>query len=205
MVFTPVSLPIFWTNSFALAQHLIDSYLSNLCPCKIDRYPLFSDHMHLKFQLLLTYHKKFSSAKYLISILEPFASWFLVYLYSSHLFPSKSFNCGQESWEVLIDEVYRKSEHHLLFSFHLFSSITRFDHCDTHLIDRIYHHHHHLQQKNVIFIDHYDTHPWTVDQNLLNTQAFGKIEGEIPQRAQHVHHLPSTLPQPLRPNILAIF
>ena len=98
MVFTPVSLPIFWTNSFALAQHLIDSYLSNLCPCKIDRYPLFSDHMHLKFQLLLTYHKKFSSAKYLISILEPFASWFLVYLYSSHLFPSKSFNCGQEKF-----------------------------------------------------------------------------------------------------------
>ena len=143
MVFTPLSLPthLLWLNIF------IGSYLSNLYPCKIDRYPLFSDHMHLKFQLLLTYHKESSSSMYLISILEPFASWFLVYLYISHLFPSKSFNCGRESSGGLIDEVYRKSEHHLLFSFHLFSSITRFDHCDTHLIDRIYHHHHHLQQK----------------------------------------------------------
>ena len=172
MVFTPVSLPIFWTNSFALAQHLIDSYLSNLCPCKVDdRYPLFSDHMHLKFQLLLTYHKKSSSSMYLISILEPFASWFLVYLYISHLFPSKSFNCGRESSGVLIDEVYRKSEHHLLFSFHLFSSITRFDHCDTHLIDRTHHHHHHHLQHEIFPIISLTTMIHNVHYTSLMSQA----------------------------------
>ena len=171
MVFTPLFLPIFWTNSFALAQHLIGSYLPNLCPCKIDRYPLFSEHMHLKFQLLLTYHKESSSSMYLISILEPFASWFLVYLYISHLFPSKSFNCGRESSGVLIDEVYRKSEHHLLFSFHLFSSITRFDHCDTHLIDRTHHHHHHHLQHEIFPIISLTTMIHNVHYTSLMSQA----------------------------------
>ena len=65
MWFSRLYLYLYFEPTHLLWLNILLIHICHLCPRKIDRCPLFSEHMHLKFQLLLTYHKKSSSSMYI--------------------------------------------------------------------------------------------------------------------------------------------